>query len=167
MSFYFLQCWGFDILGPCWLWKDCSSQNSQLLDRVNNLPIGEHTFTCKRTTQSPHTPPSLLLGVHSQDRYSSAVIRPEPGTRQRESPSAPEPAEIIQTNQSQLRLPCRVLLCLQKPQYRLLPCFPLTLSASRLPLVLPVRLTCFPLWETVNNNLFFQWDPFQICWVVR
>ena len=56
MSFYFLQFWDFDILGPCWLWKDCSSQSSQLLDRVNNLPTGEHTFTCKRTNPEPTHP---------------------------------------------------------------------------------------------------------------
>lgn len=50
------------------------------------------------STASTATP--FSTGVSYSGHPSSALITPGPGTTTRDSPFAPEPAEIIQTSQS-------------------------------------------------------------------
>ena len=90
-GFYFSIFSCFDIMWPCWPWRDWPSCGvSQFLERQQTTHLGNELFTCRPTNPEPFLQSLLLLGSCTLGYYCPVPKTPEPGIRQTRIATMPQ-----------------------------------------------------------------------------
>ena len=138
-GFYFSIFSCFDIMWPCWPWRDWPSCGvSQFLERQQTTHLGNELFTCRPTNPEPFLQSLLLLGSCTLGYYCPVPKTPEPGIRQTRIATMPQsPLKLFKLPNPKPAYPVSPVPFHRNHDMGLWPWFSLVLSTSWLMLVLP------------------------------